>query len=124
MRALHPLARAVSEAFDEEALRAGLHQLADSRELVGALESLIVVAHRLSLRGDDPLAQRVIQIASESVPSLTRGLAASTLDRLAGLRQSIADVTGSRERERSFEPIVGGTAAHQLPSVRGLPRRA
>lgn len=124
MRALHPLALASSTSTDEAALRAGLRQLEESPELTWAIESLIVVAHRLSLRGHLEPAQLIIAVASESVPSLSHQTAAAKLERLAGSRQSIAGVTGARDMERSFEPIAGGTAVNQLPSIRALPRRA
>lgn len=125
MQALHPIALALAETPDEDALRAGLRALAESSELPWAVDSLLVVAHRLSQRGEEHLATRVVAIASEAVPSLTEQSAARDLDRLAEQNARMAALTGAPSGPRALtteEPE--GTASFRLSPVLALPRRA
>lgn len=125
MHALHPLALAIDERFDDDAaaaLRAGLRALAESPELPDAVDALLVLAHRLALRGHEGPASRLLAVTAEAVPSLTEQSAGRELERLADQTQRMAAVTGAGSRVLTTDEPEG-TASFRLSPVLALPRR-
>lgn len=129
--ALHPVALALAESLEQnrgalgsaelDAARAGLRALAEQPALVGALESILVLAQRL---GGGAVSTRLVELAAESLQALTHQRAQTVLDRLSRAGGALARLSGARPRLLDPSEAREGTASWRLSSVLALPRRA
>lgn len=132
--ALHPLALALADAIEQDrgalstarldSARAGLRALAEQPGLVAALESILVLAHRVERLGGAAVSARLVALAAESVEALTHQRAREVLDRLSRAGAALARLSGAGPRVLEPRAAPEGAASWRLSPVLALPRRA